>query len=101
MAKKQQQYRWRPAPWRVGEDAPSAGGEPAAAPEGKKKAGTIALVVLGAGAVAFGMLELLGVTKVFAAAPAVPPPVPAPAPGTTTVASGTPAVVPAPAVAPR
>jgi hypothetical protein len=85
MAKKQQQYRWRPAPWRVGEDAPPAGKEPAAAPEGeKKKIGTIALVVIGAGAVAFGVMELLGITKVFAPPPVVPAPgIPgaAPAPG--------------------
>lgn len=93
MAKKQRQYGWRPVPWRVGEDAPPAGGEPAAATEGdKKKTGTIALVVVGAAAVAFGVMELLGITKVFAAPP---PPV---LPATSLAPGAVPPVAPVPAV---
>lgn len=92
------QYRWRPAPWRVGE---SNGGKAVATTEektteegGKKNGGTIALVLLGAGAVAFGVLELMGVTKVFTTAPTVPAALP---PGTTPA----PAAGAAPAAAPK
>lgn len=99
-----QQYRWRPAPWRVG--ASNGGKAAAPAPEetsteegGKKKTGTVLLVLVGASAVAFGVMELLGITKVFAPTPTVPaalPPGTAPVPGTTP-APGT----VAPAAAPK
>lgn len=99
---KTRSYRWRPAPWRVGQSGESAGQEvpssAAPAEEGKKKTGTVILVLVGAATVAFGVMELLGITRVFATpAPAlpvatspllpplpttVPPPaVPAPVPG--------------------
>lgn len=91
-------YRWRPAPapWRVGQRDVSDQQTDASSPPaegGKKSTGTIVLVLVGAATVAFGVMELLGVTKVFA-----PPPVPLP-PGTvlpagTLPATGTPVIPP-------
>lgn len=91
-----QQYRWRPAPWRVGQKG--NGSVPAAPPygvpeEGSKKTGTVLLVLVGASVAAFGILELLGVTKVFAPAPAAVPP--GTVPGALPATTGTPPLVPA------
>lgn len=86
-------YRWRPAPWRVGQKGlPQSQAIPASSlpEEGGKKTGTIVLVLVGAATVAFGVMELLGITKVFAPAPAALPPIApgaAPAPGATAPAT--------------
>lgn len=72
----------RPAPWRVGENVPQAPVAPAAGEGSGSKKGMIALAFLGAGAIAFGILEILGYTHVFSPAPApspapaLPPPAP-------------------------
>lgn len=96
MAKKPN-YRWRPAPWKMGQPRkaqPTVVVNPPAAPsvivtESKGIGSTIA-VVLGLGAVAFGVMELTGVTHVFSSSTPPPPPKPAtpPAAPTNPVSAG-------------
>ncbi len=82
MAKKPN-YRWRPAPWmgQPKKGQPTVVVNPPAAPsvvvtESKGIGSTIA-VILGLGAVAFGVMELTGVTHVFSSTTPPPPPKPA------------------------
>jgi hypothetical protein len=81
MAKKPN-YRWRPAPWKVGQKKaqptvvinPPVPASPSIVVTQGKSAGTTIALVLGLGAVAFGVMELTGVTHVFSSAPPPPPP---------------------------
>jgi hypothetical protein len=102
-------YRWRPASWNVGKKGQSpsmvvvrpSSPRPVVVTQ-EKSGGSIFAVILGVAAVAFGVMELTGVTHVFTPAPkppvapttpAAPGAVPAsgatPAPGTTPPAPGT------------
>jgi|SRR5579871_3758106 len=96
-------YRWRPASWNVGKKGespsmvvvrPSPTPRPVVVTQ-EKSGGSIFAVILGVAAVAFGVMELTGVTHVFASPAAAAPKPPAapgaaPAPGTAAPAPGTP-----------
>lgn len=92
----QRSYRWRPEPWRVGQKVAVPRRVPTySQPEEGGKTGTILLVLVGVATVAFGVMELLGVTKVFAKPSAGPAPAPAAA-AVPAAVPATPPVVPAP-----
>jgi len=97
-------YRWRPASWNVGKKGqspsmvvvrPSPTPRPVVVTQ-EKSGGSLFAVILGVAAVAFGVMELTGVTHVFGTTPAPKPA--APAPGTAAAPSG--AAAPAPGTAP-
>lgn len=96
-------YRWRPAssPW-IGAKGQAPATVVVRTPPSpvvvtEKNSGALIVAVLGVGAVAFGIMELMGVTHVFTT-PTIPP-APKP-PGAAPVPGAAPTAVPAPGTAP-